>query len=204
MADKFQTLANSDQIEETGDRSIDVIGTGQDREDQLFEALAGETAREIYKLIQEEARTPRDLADEIDTSIQNIHYHVDNLNDSGLIEPVDTWYSEKGVEMTVYGPTSAPLVISFGSEQEQQEIKDVLKRTFGGIAVLAVVSLGVDLITRELLHPDPLGEIEFVETGVQEGTRFAFDTIATSPGAFFFYGSLTVLAFFLLRQSIAN
>ena len=47
--------------------------------------------------------------------LQNVPYHLDRLCDAELIAPVNTWYSEKGKEMTVYAPTAERLVVRFGA-----------------------------------------------------------------------------------------
>lgn len=76
----------------------------------VFETLAVETARSILVELQREPTVPSDLAEAVDTSLQNVTYHLDNLEDAGLVEVVDHWYSAKGKEMSVYAPTGLPIV----------------------------------------------------------------------------------------------
>ena len=52
-----------------------------------------------------------EVADRIDSTVQNVSYHVKRLEGAGLVSPVDTWYSTKGREMDVFGATSQPLVL---------------------------------------------------------------------------------------------
>ena len=66
---------------------------------EIFETLGSETTYLIYKQLHEEPQLPRELASTLDSSIQNIHYHLNKLEDAGLIEPVETWHSQNGVEM---------------------------------------------------------------------------------------------------------
>lgn len=83
----------------------------------VFEVLASETAREILELVYESPVPSSIIADEIGTSIQNAGYHLDRLEDAGLVRIIDTWYSSKGIEMDVYAPRNAPLVIQVGNAQ---------------------------------------------------------------------------------------
>jgi hypothetical protein len=43
-----------------------------------------------------------DIVDDVDTTLQNVHYHLNRLHEAGVIDVVDTAYSEKGREMNVY------------------------------------------------------------------------------------------------------
>ncbi|RLM83656.1 ArsR family transcriptional regulator, partial [Halobellus sp. Atlit-38R] len=52
-----------------------------------------------------------DIAEAADTSVQNARYHLEHLCEADLVETVDTWYSKKGTEMTVYALSVEELVI---------------------------------------------------------------------------------------------
>lgn len=89
----------------------------------VVDALTAETARTLIEQLYKEPATASDLATSTETSIQNVQYHLDRLREVGLIEVVDTWYSEKGREMEVYGPKSDPMMIIAGDPESQAEIK---------------------------------------------------------------------------------
>ena len=80
----------------------------------VLQTVSSDTAQQILATLEEEPATTSDIAKAIDTSIQNATYHLDHLCDVGLIEAVDTWYSRKGTEMTVYALSVETLVIQFG------------------------------------------------------------------------------------------
>jgi len=116
--------------------------------DDVFDALSSRTARELLAALHEEPRTASELAEIADTSLQNVKYHLDKFGAVDLVEPVGTAYSEKGREMTVYAPTNAPLVLTAGGTKRTETLRTFLKRVFGGIAVLAGMSVLVDRILR--------------------------------------------------------
>jgi DNA-binding transcriptional ArsR family regulator len=93
------------------DKEPRVVGLDSDEADDLLAAISSETAREALSTLHDEPAPASDVADRIDTSIQNAQYHLDRLETAGLIEAAGTAYSEKGREMTVYAPASRPLVI---------------------------------------------------------------------------------------------
>jgi hypothetical protein len=40
------------------------------------------------------------------------------LEENDLVEPIDTWYSVKGREMTIYALTAEKLVVQFGAAEQ--------------------------------------------------------------------------------------
>lgn len=108
--------------------------------DAVFSALSSTTARQIYSHLGEEPGTPSDVADAIDSSIQNVRYHLEKLEDAGLIEVVDTWYSSRGNEMSVYAPSNGPLIVT-SDRSKATQLREALSRFLGGLGVLAGASL---------------------------------------------------------------
>jgi|APHM01.1.fsa_nt_gi transcriptional regulator, ArsR family len=71
--------------------------------DDVLEAISCATARAILQSVTDEPRTASEIADSVDTSVQNASYHLTNLADAGLVRVCDSpVYSEKGCEMTLY------------------------------------------------------------------------------------------------------
>ena len=79
--------------------------------DTVFDALASTTAREILTVLHEEPATASMLARSVDTSIQNVAHHLENLAAADLVGTVDECYSVKGRKMDVYAPRADPLVL---------------------------------------------------------------------------------------------
>jgi len=129
-------------------RVLDIEGEAADR---AFEVLSSATAREILTAIYERPRTPPEVRDEVGTSLQNVHYHLDRLEEADLIEPSGVGYSEKGSEMTIYGPRSEAVVLFAGREAERSRLRRLLGRVLGLYILLAAV-VAVAGSARELLR----------------------------------------------------
>lgn len=78
-----------------------------------MQAVSSSTARALLRVLQVDPAPASDLAEAVDTSLQNVQYHLDRLCEVGLVEAVDTWYSTRGRQMTVYAPTAKRLVVDF-------------------------------------------------------------------------------------------
>jgi predicted ArsR family transcriptional regulator len=97
-------------------REQTIINVTEDGPDAVLQVLSSETARNILGVIAEDPATTSDIATTVDTSLQNAQYHLNHLQAADLVEAVETWYSAKGKEMTVYGVTTEELVVQFGDE----------------------------------------------------------------------------------------
>lgn len=103
------------EIEPT-DREPAMVGLADDEAASVFETLSSRTARRVIAHLYEGPATATEVAEAVDTSLQNATYHLSQLTDAGLVEEAGTWYSSRGVEMTVYTPTSEPLLLVAGTD----------------------------------------------------------------------------------------
>ncbi|MFC7082015.1 ArsR/SmtB family transcription factor [Halorussus caseinilyticus] len=181
-----------------------VVGVDSDDADDLLGALSSETARELLAALHDDPATPSDLAETIDTSLQNAQYHLGNLEDADVIQVVDTVYSEKGREMKVYAPADRPLVVFAGNEEKTTGLKAALSRLLGAFGALGLLSLAVQQVFGDGLAT-LFGGGESAETrgdgggmsvqstdAVQQTTDAAANAIP--PGVLFFAGGALVLA----------
>ncbi|MFB6153684.1 MAG: ArsR/SmtB family transcription factor [Halodesulfurarchaeum sp.] len=170
---------------ETGDPRV--VDLEAEDADAVFDALASETARDLYTAVAKEPRTASDLAEALDSSIQNVRYHLDNLQEAGLVEVVDTWYSSRGSEMKVYGTSDGPLVLMAGERESRTEIQDALKTLVGGTAVLALLGALINWATRTPEQSQVM--MASGETAATGGVSWLF----ALPGLLFTLGGFLVL-----------
>ncbi|MCY4730401.1 helix-turn-helix domain-containing protein [Natronomonas gomsonensis] len=174
---------------------LDIDGEGADA---AFDALGSETAREVLATIYDEPRTPTEVRESVGTSLQNVHYHLDRLEEAGLIEPAGMGYSEKGNEMTVYGPASEAVVLFAGRDNDSSRLRDTLQRLFGLFFVVSLSTL-VFAAVSEWLRPEPVPQPRSDDVGMMAESQSAADTAASSvtavdPLLAFFLGGCVVVA----------
>lgn len=134
-------LPSTSDATPANDATPRIVGLNSEDADALLSALSSETARKLLAALHEEPATPSKVADRIDTSLQNVQYHLEKLENADAIEVVDTVYSEKGREMNVYAPTDQPLVVFAGDEKASSGLKTALSRLLGGLGVLTAGAL---------------------------------------------------------------
>ncbi|WP_302082127.1 ArsR/SmtB family transcription factor [Salinibaculum rarum] len=136
-------LPSSPDTTAADDAEPRVVDVDSEDADDLLAALSSETARAVLSALHDEPAPASDLADQVDTSLQNAQYHLGKLESAGAVEVVDTAYSAKGREMDVYAPADQPLVIFAGKEEKESTLKTALSRLLGAVGILAVASLAV-------------------------------------------------------------
>ncbi|MFC4356347.1 ArsR/SmtB family transcription factor [Halobium salinum] len=125
------------------DGDLRVLWLDDEESERLISSLSSDTARSVLTALHERPATASELSEEVDTSLQNVRHHVNNLTDAGLVRVADTRYSVKGREMNVYAPSDDPMVVCVGREDDRGDFLDSLKRLVG---VAAVVGLFAALV----------------------------------------------------------
>ncbi|ELZ02281.1 regulatory protein ArsR [Natrialba chahannaoensis JCM 10990] len=176
-----------------------VAGLEGEDADQLFDALGSETSRAVLAACYEEGRTRSELAAKLETSLQNVGYHVDKLESADLLEPVETRYGENGREVTVYEPSKQAVVIAAGEPGFVERLAAAVDRLFAPIALVSLVALVVGVFVREparigMLAGDDAGTVDTATTTTTTTTT----TTVVSPAvtvavATFLFGLLVVL-----------
>jgi len=197
-----------------------IVQIDNEAADEIFQALSSRTTRDILASLYQEPQTASELAEGADTTLQNVKYHLDKLEDAELAKPVGTVYSENAQEMTVYGPASGPLVVTAGKNKIVPSLRSALKYLTGGFGLLAILSLLINWVLSFNLSQDP--EVSPIHTrtdfpGTVSGpitrTVAASDTPVPSPtpseplstlppGIVFFAGGAFVFLLLILWYGI--
>ena len=186
-----------------------VIGIEEDVADDLIAAMSSATARRLLAALHEEPAAPSELAERVDTSLQNTQYHLGKLETAGAVEVVDTVYSEKGREMKLYGPTDRPLVVVAGGASETASLRSAIATLLAGVGGVGLLAVLVQVLAAE-----PEGQTaggEMTAMGAERATPVAaappgFDPVLllAEPGVLFFLGGTAALlvaaaAWYVLR-----
>ena len=161
-----------------------VLAIDNESADKIFTALSSGTTRSVLTSLHREPKTASDISDDVETSLQNVNYHLTKLKENGLIEIADTWYSDQGKEMKVYKPADEALVLFAGENLTQSTVLDSIRSVIGVVATFSVVSVLIDQLFRRFTSsstPIPAG------AGEPSGE---VTTYILPPGAVFFLGTL--------------
>lgn len=129
-------------IERDDDPSV--LYVDQEETDEVISVLSSETARTIFKMLNERALSASEIADEIDISVQNAAYHLGNLKEADLVQVIDTCYSEKGREMEIYAVTRDPKLLVLGIHDDRANLRQAFRQLAEsvGVPALGIAVLG--------------------------------------------------------------
>lgn len=200
------SLASNSEVSISDDRDPRVIEIDDEDANTAFSVLSSETARQILKLIYEDARTPSEVASAVDTSLQNTNYHLTKLRESGFIEIVGTRYSEQGREMDIYAPATGPLLIYAGADTSKKSLLTALKRLVGVIGLLGLVGALVNWFTSTSGNSGLVADSSTGHVVIGDGPAvllYQLKALLLTPGGIFFSAGLLLLlvySFIWVRQ----
>jgi DNA-binding transcriptional ArsR family regulator len=172
---------------------LQTLWLDSDEAGDLLSSLASDTARSVLTSLHEESATASEVADRVDTSLQNARHHLNSLQDAGLVEVQTTRYSSKGREMNVYAPAKDPTVVFVGSRENDGGLLDSLRRMVPVLAVLAVASA----LVQWLVVPSVGGSVAGELPRVGQGTGGAVAPLAAPMGLVFLAGGLLTVGLLL-------
>lgn len=167
---------------------LQTLWLDSDEAGDLLSSLASDTARSVLTALHEEPATASEVADSVDTSLQNARHHLNSLQDADLVEVKTTRYSSKGREMNVYAPADDPTVVFVGSRETDGGLLDSLRRMVPVLAVLVLASALVEWLVVPSVGSGIAGELP----RVGQGTGGAVAPLAAPVGLVFLAGGLLV------------
>jgi len=109
-----------EDAEGPSDEGTNVITVEDDEMGEVIDSISSGTALDILESVHESPKVSTELADELGMTTQNARYHLDNLEEAGLVKAEEICYSEKGRAMSVYEPAESPLVLFFGKDGSER------------------------------------------------------------------------------------
>ncbi len=193
---------SAEDTETTATEDLRALYLDSDDAGELISALSSGTARSILVALHDRPATASELADHVDTTVQNVRHHLDNLRGADLVRTADTRYSSKGREMDVYAPVDRPLVVVVGNEDSDDDADeresadqdtggfvDSLSRFVGAVAALAATSLLVQWLFVSAAGSDVGGVVRS-----PDGLGGGVGPVVAPPGLLFFAGGALILA----------
>ena len=126
-----------------------VLQPGDERAQKIARAMASQTANAIIQAFSSGRMTSSEVARKMKIPITTATYHIDNLLEAGLLEVVDTRWSEKGREVKVYGLTDQVLIIA----PPVSDLRSVLKKYTMLFALIVLATLGLRVFLPAVLPP---------------------------------------------------
>lgn len=181
----------------TSEARLRIVDIDDKEADEVLDVLSSVTRRDVFRCLFAEPATTSEVADRLDTSLQNISRHISILENAELIEPVGHQYSEKGNEMIVYGPASDPLVF-VGQRELRPQLDHSLSEIVTGLGLLAAASMLIQWGVYQLFSPEraratAIDPASYATASDGTGGLLVWLIFeAGEPGLFFFFACLLI------------
>src|SRR3989344_9320596 len=131
-----------------------LVDLNDDKTKKLAETITSETSRKILNQLAEKEDTENNIATLLNLPISTVHYHLQKLQEAGLIVVEEFHYSPKGREVNHYKLANKYIIIA---PQKVSGLRQKLK----GILPVALIVVGISGIIK-------LVQSRFVSSGVPE------------------------------------
>ncbi|NLM81658.1 MAG: helix-turn-helix transcriptional regulator [Candidatus Methanoculleus thermohydrogenotrophicum] len=185
--------------------NVVILQPGDERAQKIARAMASQTANAVIQAFGDGPMTSSEVARQMGIPITTAAYHIENLLDAGLLEIMETRWSEKGREVKVYGLTDQVLIIA----PPESDLKSVLKKYAMLFGIVVLASLGLWALLPAVL-PAPGGmapEPRLAGGGGEEISAFRtpLEGAAGAPPVHdlvmgFFFGACVVLLALLVYE----
>lgn len=119
------------------------------RAQQIGRAIASPLAGEILRRFASGPMTLSRISEELSVPINTAKYHVENLLEAGLLEVVDTRYSEKGREMKLYGLRNQVVIVA----PRRADVRALLTKYASIFTLIISITLFLAILQPFLLIP---------------------------------------------------
>jgi len=118
-----------------------LVDLNEDKTKKLAETITSDTSRKILNLLVEKEDSEANIAKELQIPISTIHYHLQKLQEAGLVIVEEFHYSKKGREINHYKLANKYIIIA---PKKISGLKEKLK----GILPVGIISLGIAVIIQ--------------------------------------------------------
>ena len=116
---------------------IKILATDDEKIKSFGEMLTNDSSREILQLLFNEEMTAARIAQRTEISLQLVRYHLNKLQDLGIVKVVRTEKNSKSQDMKVYSATKFSMVIVPPKLSEKTRESKLLVRSFRHIYKVA-------------------------------------------------------------------
>jgi len=187
-----------------------ILQPGDERAQKVAKAISSQTANDVIQALRKKAMTSTEIAALISIPITTATYHIENLLEAGILQVVQTKWSQKGREVKVYGLTNQVLIIA----PLKSDIRSLLLKYVALFSIVMAASIAMTILLPALgpmLPNDQSAMPTFAPmagVGEEKDARIATYNVAEqgiSSGVhelvlYFFFGACTVIFILMIYE----
>lgn len=196
-----------------------LVNLNETKTKKLAETITSDTSRKILNnLVEKEHDTEANISKETGIPISTVHYHLQKLQEAGLIIVEEFHYSKKGREVNHYKLANKYIIIA------PRKVSG-LKQKLRGILPVGIIALGISAVIKivttfqskimyagaEMLRAAPVAEEMLVEKSAPLLADAAPSVVEETARAsssqpdialWFFVGSIAAIVIYLVVEMV--
>ncbi len=171
----------------------------------VAQVLSNDTSRQIMKYMTGHDKVSEtEIAKTLDLPLSTVHYNMQHLLKTKLVEALEFHYSEKGKEVLHYSLSNKIIVIA-----PKKDDKKLLKKALPVIGFIGLFTVGLSILRENVFSQSSMR----LMAGTAEATimKSTSEQIAAVPSVFsssivfwFVAGALITLGFYMLFDYLSN
>ena len=187
-----------------------LVDLSEKKTKKLAETITSDTSRKILNYLVEKDDSEASIAKELKIPISTVHYHLQKLQEAGLVMVEEFHYSKKGREVNHYKLANKYIIIA---PKHISGLKEKLK----GILPVAITVIGISAIIKivqsftgkfsgfesgkvqAVMESAPIADAMIYDTGYK-----AMNCIQSTPdySLWFLVGSMSAIVIYLIISMI--
>lgn len=164
---------------------------------KLAQVISNETSRQILAYLVDKSASESEISQQMGIPMPTVHYNLQQLIKTGLVEAKEFHYSEKGKEINHYSLAKKYIIIAPKTEGIKTRLRSILP-----VAIIAVAVAGlIQLFTTSIGSFGAAKEM-VAESALEAAPAVEASTIAESAGApialWFLIGAVFAIVLYLL------
>ncbi|NND86750.1 MAG: winged helix-turn-helix transcriptional regulator [Nitrosopumilus sp.] len=137
-------MSNENTDEELTEK-IKILATDDEKIKSFGELLTNDSSREILQLLFNEELSANQISQKTDISLQLVKYHLQKLQDLGIVKIIKIEKNSKSQDMKIYSATKFSIVIVPPKFSEKTKESKLLVRSFKHIYRIAGLGIATGL-----------------------------------------------------------
>ena len=171
---------------------------------KISNVISNDSCRKILDYLSNKEATESELSSKLNIPISTVHYNLQQLKETGLIDADEYHYSEKGKEVSHYRLANKYIIIT---PKKTQGIKEKLRSILPVVLIVSGAALILQLVSKYFkaqIAPQAgmmSAKSAMIESGAPSIAQDAMQapvSTATSIALWFFAGALFALAVYLI------
>ena len=154
-----------------------LVDLNESKTKKLAETITSDTSRKILNHLAEKEDSEAKIAEILQLPISTVHYHLQKLQEAGLVKVEEFHYSQKGREVNHYKLANKYIIIA---PSKVSGLREKLK----GILPVAIITLGISVIIKLTqtftFRAAAMKSAEVMESSAQKTATLAQDVTATT------------------------